>query len=66
MMKKNTKQVLVNTNHRKEFHSLLDQLFDACYIDILTGKFRCKKCDNVVHIDLSQKLVHCPIHGLLI
>ena len=65
-MQANTKQFLVSKENRKELHGLLDQILEVCYIDVLTGKFYCRRCKNVVHIDLSQKLVYCPLHGVLI
>lgn len=61
-----TKQILVHKNEREEIHQLLDRLFENCYIDALTGNFHCKKCKNVVHIDLSRRLVFCSVHGLLV
>jgi hypothetical protein len=61
-----TKQILVNKHEKQVRHELIDQLFERCYIDALTGKFHCKLCHNVVHIDLSKKLVYCSIHGMLI
>jgi len=60
------KQVLIHEKQKKDIHSILEKLFEKCYIDPLTGKFYCKKCKTVVHIDLSKNLVYCPIHGLLI
>ena len=65
-MKKNIQQVLINKDERKKFHNLLDILFEACFIDVLTGKFHCKSCGNVVHLDLSKKLVYCLIHGFFL
>jgi hypothetical protein len=61
-----TKQILVNKHEKQEMHGLIDQLFERCYIDVLTGKFHCKLCHNIVHVDLSKKLVYCSIHWMLI
>lgn len=65
-MKTNTKQVLIGKENINEMHDLLDRILEACYIDVLTGKFYCKRCGNAVHIDLSKKLVYCSIHGILV
>jgi len=61
-----TKQIQVNKHEKHGIHELIDQLFKRCYIDALMGKLHCKLCHNVVHIDLSKKLVYCSIHGMLI
>jgi hypothetical protein len=63
-MKKN--QICMSKTTKKNIHALLDELFDYCYVDYITGRFHCKKCKNIVYIDLSKKLVFCPVHGLLI
>ena len=60
------KQISVCKNEKNQIYDLLDELFEKCYIDALTGKFHCKLCNNVVHIDLSRKIVYCSIHGMLI
>ena len=60
------KQVSISVHDKKKLHKTLDQILEACYIDSLTGKFHCKECKNVVHVDLSQKLIFCPVHGLLV
>ena len=60
------KQVSLSKNDKKKYHSLLDKIFETCYIDPLTGRFHCKECNNAVHVDLSQKVVYCPVHGMLI
>ena len=59
-------QVCINKTAKKNIHTLLDELFDYCYIDYMTGRFHCKKCNNVLHVDLSKKLVFCPVHGMVI
>ena len=56
---------LISKKEKDQMHNLLDDLFEKCYIDALTGKFHCKLCDNVVYIDLSRKIVYCSIHGML-
>jgi len=38
-------------NLEKKHHEFLDQLLQNCNIDRETGKFYCKKCQNLVHID---------------
>jgi len=53
-------------NKEKIIHSILEELFDNCYIDCLTGRFHCKRCNNAVYVNLSKKMVYCPVHGLLI
>lgn len=60
------KQVSVCRDARDETHNLFDRLFENCYIDALTGRFHCEKCDNVVHVDLSRHYAFCPVHGMLI
>jgi hypothetical protein len=61
-----TKQIAIVKKERNLIHDFLDELFEKCYIDALTGKFHCKLCNNVVHIDLSKKIVYCSVHGMLI
>lgn len=53
-----TEPTLVNQHERQDIHGLIDQLFERCYINPLTGKFYCKLCHNIVHIDFSKKLVY--------
>jgi len=60
------KQILIHENQKEDIHNIFEMLLEKCYIDPLTGKFYCKKCNTVVHIDLSKQIVYCPIHGLLI
>ena len=61
-----TRQISISKGENKKIHNLLDNIMDKCYIDVLTGKFHCKLCNNVVHIDLSRRMVYCSIHGMLI
>ena len=65
-MGRNTKQNIKTKNIKKSIHKQLDQLFENCYIDPLSGRFHCKKCDNVVHVNLSERVVFCSVHGMLI
>lgn len=65
-MNRKSRQILTSAKTKKEVRNLLDELFETCYIDPMTGKFHCKKCNNSVYVDVSRKLVYCPIHGLLI
>jgi hypothetical protein len=65
-MNRKAKQILATRDTKKEIHKSLDQLFENCYIDALTGRVHCKKCNKVVHIDLSRKYVFCSVHGMLI
>lgn len=60
------KQISITKRKKEEIHDFLDGIMDRCYIDFLTGKFHCKLCNNVVHIDLSRRMVYCSIHGMLI
>ena len=62
----NSRQILANKTLINEDHGLLGQLAENCYMDLLTGEFHCRKCHNVVHIDLSRKYAFCPVHGMLI
>ena len=59
------RQVYTYKDFKKQNHELLDKLLEYCYIDALTGRFHCKICHNVVHIDWSRQLVFCSIHGML-
>jgi len=60
------KQITITKKEKEKIHDLLDEIMDKCYIDVLTGKFHCKLCNNVVYIDLSRRMVYCSIHGMLI
>ena len=62
---KNRQNLIIETT-REEHNTLLAQLFAACYMDPLTGKFHCKKCHSVVQIDLSRFYAFCPVHGTLV
>ncbi len=61
-----TKQILVNKHEKQYIHGLIDQLFKRCYIDALAGKFHCKLCHNIVHINFFKKLVYYSVYGILI
>ena len=50
----------------KQNHEPLYHLFEDCYIDPINGRFHCKKCDNLIHVNLSQRIVFCSAHGMLI
>jgi len=65
-MKKKEKQIIKTRNKKKKIHKPLDQLFENCYIDPISGRFHCKKCNNLVHINLAERVVFCSIHGMLI
>ena len=60
------KQIEISKSLKEANHDLLDQLLDVCYIDALTGRFHCKKCKNIVHIDWSRHIAFCSIHGMLV
>ena len=59
-------QNVISEVSEHEIHKTLDQLFEICYIDALTGFFRCKKCNSKVNIDLSRLYVYCPNHGMIL
>ena len=59
------KLILIHEKTKKQNHELLDRIADNCYIDLLTGRFHCRKCHNVIHIDWSRNIAFCPIHGML-
>ena len=65
-LNKHTKQVSACRNLRNKSYTLFDQLFENCYIDALTGRIHCVKCNNVVHVNLSRCYAFCPVHGMLI
>ena len=52
----NCEQILTNMTLSNGNHEMLEQLAENCYIDPLTGDFHCRKCHNVVNIDLSRYL----------
>ncbi len=60
------RQILVTQTISTANHELLDQLLKKCYIDALTGRFHCRACHNIVHIDWSRNIAYCSIHGMLI
>ena len=64
-MKRKAKQNFATSNTKKEINEPFDQLFENCYIDPLSGRFHCKKCDNVVHVNLSERVVFCSVYGML-
>jgi len=41
----------------------LTKLMEGCYIDKLTGRFYCKKCECVVNIDWRNHLAYCVASG---
>lgn len=55
-------QVMFYESLEKKYHEFLDQLLRNCYIDETTGKFYCKKCKNLVHIDWHRNLGCCSVH----
>lgn len=56
------KHLLVNKIDNKDIHRLLDKILENCYIDAISGKFRCKRCHNVVHIDWYRNKAFCTTH----
>ena len=65
-MNRKAKQNFATKNTKKNIHKQLDQLFENCYIDPISGRFHCNKCDNLVHVNLSERVVFCSVHGMLI
>ena len=65
-MNKKENQIIKTINKKKKIHKQLNQLFENCHIDSLSGRFHCKKCNNVVHVNLSERVVFCSVHGMLI
>ena len=60
------KQVLMNKMRIEDNHKLLDRILENCYVDLLTGRFHCRRCHNVVHVDWARNIVFCSRHGILI
>ena len=65
-MDRKAKQIQVTRYKKKGIQESLDHLFENCYIDPISGRFHCKKCDNLVHVNLSERVVFCSVHGMLI
>ena len=65
-MKQKTKQNFKTRDKKNRFHKQLDQLFENCYVDPISGRFHCKKCNNLVNVNLSKRVVFCSIHGMLV
>ena len=65
-MNQKAKQNLKSRDTKKGFNKQLDQLFDNCYIDPISGRFHCKKCNNLVNVNLASRVVFCSVHGMLI
>lgn len=61
-----SEQTIAHDKEKNQIQKIFYDLFEKCYLDNMTGKFHCKLCDNIVHINLSKKFVYCPVHGLLI
>ena len=55
-------QVLLNESVAKKYHDFLDQILKNCDIDEVSGRFYCKKCKNLVHVDWFRKLAFCSVH----
>jgi len=47
---------------KKGKHEFLDKLLENCTIDEVSGRFYCKKCQNLVHIDWHRDLAFCGVH----
>ena len=65
-MNKKAKQIQVTRDTRRGVHRQLDQLFENCIIDTISGRFRCKKCDNLIQVNLAERVVFCSVYGMLI
>ena len=61
-----TNQICLKKTAKKNIHNLLDKSFEYCYFDYMDGHFHFKKCNNIIHVDLSKKLEFCPAHGMMI
>jgi hypothetical protein len=66
IMNRKAKQDFKIRNKNKKIHEQFDQLFENCYIDPISGRFHCKKCDNLVHVNLAKRVVFCSVHGMLV
>jgi len=55
-------QIMFYESVEKKQHEFLDQILENCYIDDTTGKFYCKRCKNLVHIDWHRNLACCSVH----
>ena len=60
------RQMLVNKTSNGVNSDIFEQLVENCYIDVSTGEFHCRRCHNIVHIDLPRHYVFCPVHGMLV
>lgn len=55
-------QIMFLNSCEKQRHDFLDQLLINCYVDDRTGRFHCKKCKNLVHVDWHRLLAFCSVH----
>jgi hypothetical protein len=60
------KQMFVNNSFEKATSDLLNELAEVCYFDLSKGEFCCRKCHNIVYIDLSRHYAFCPVDGMLV
>ncbi len=65
-MNKKVKQSFKTKDTKKGVHKQSDQLFKNCYIDPISGRFHCKKCNKLVHVNLARRVVFCSVHGMLV
>ena len=56
------KQVLYYEDIKKMNHEFLDVILENCDINPVTGRFYCKRCKNLVHIDWHRMEAFCESH----
>ena len=65
-MNKKAKQIQVTRDKSRGVLKQIDQLFENCIIDKISGRFHCKKCDNLIQVNLAERVVFCSVYGMLI
>lgn len=59
-------QIQISRVKKKGIYKLPEKLFDNCCIDQISGRLNCIKCDNLVNVNLSERIVFCSVYGMLI
>lgn len=54
--------VLSRKDLKEEKREFLDKLLENCTIDEESGRFYCKSCKNLVHVDWHRNLAFCGVH----
>ena len=66
MKNKANQQIQISRVKKKDFYKLSEQLFNNCCIDQISGRLNCLKCDNLINVNLSERIVFCSVYGMLI